>query len=266
MDKTSVIGILVGIAALGIGILLKGVSPEALINPAAFIIIFVGTAATVIIGFPTEVIKNIPKLFSIIFKEDKHYDVKKIIHMFVEWAEAARKEGILSLENRIDELDDSFLTSGIQLAVDGQSPEFIRDIMMEKVDAMENRHQQGISVFTQAGTYAPTLGVLGAVVGLIAALGNMGDIEALGHAISSAFIATLFGIFSGYVLWHPFANKLKEKSKKEVLVKEIMIEGILSITNGESPQLIKDKLGSYLSPAELKKMDQEDSYAQEEKE
>lgn len=266
MDKTSVFGIIIGISAIGLGILLKGVSPEALINPAAFIIIFLGTIATVVIAFPTEVIKNVPSLFVILFKEDKQYDIKKIINMFTEWAEAARKEGLLSLEGRIDELDDNFLSSGIQLAVDGQSTEFIRDILLEKIDAMEDRHQKGVSVFTQAGTYAPTLGVLGAVVGLIAALGNMNDIDALGHAISSAFIATLFGIFSGYVLWHPFANKLKEKSKKEVLIKQIMIEGVLSITNGESPQLIKDKLGSYLSPKELLKLEQEGSDAKEEEE
>src|SRR5699024_2932956 len=109
------------------------------------------------------------------------------------------------------------------------------------------RHQEGAAVFSQAGTYAPTLGVLGAVIGLIAALGDMSDIEALGYAISAAFIATLFGIFTGYVLWHPFANKLKEKSKQEILRKQIMIEGILSLTTGDSPQVIKDKLSSYLS-------------------
>src|SRR5699024_9463505 len=103
----------------------------------------------------------------------------------------------------------------------------------------------------QAGTYAPTLGVLGAVVGLVAALGNMENMDVLGAAISAAFIATLLGIFTGYVLWHPFANKLKEKSKQEVKIKEIMVEGILSITIGESPAVIKDKLGSYLSAKEL---------------
>src|SRR5690625_268877 len=126
--------------------------------------------------------------------------------------------------------------------VDGRNTEFIRDVLMEKIVAMEKRHEEGAQVFTQAGTYAPTLGVLGAVVGLIAALGNMDNMEVLGAAISAAFIATLFGIFTGYILWHPFANKLKEKSKQEVRVKRIMVEGVLSITTGESPNVIRDKL------------------------
>src|SRR5699024_1910028 len=112
----------------------------------------------------------------------------------------------------------------------------------------------GARVFSQAGTYAPTLGVLGAVVGLVAALGNMEDMDILGAAISAAFMATLLGIFTGYVLWHPFANKLREKSEREVLVKEVMIEGILAITNGEPPTLIKDKLQSYLSTKEIEKL------------
>src|SRR5699024_8943246 len=115
------------------------------------------------------------------------------------------------------------------------------DVMLEKVDAMEDRHRIGASVFSQAGTYAPTLGVLGAVIGLIASLANLEDMEVLGSAISAAFIATLFGIFTGYVLWHPFANKLQEKSKKEIHVKLVIVEGILSITAGESPQILKDK-------------------------
>src|SRR5699024_7575853 len=111
-------------------------------------------------------------------------------------------------------------------------------------------------LFTQAGTYAPTLGVLGAVVGLIAALGSMDNMDVLGAAISAAFIATLFGIFTGYVLWHPFANKLREKSKREVLMKESMVEGILAITAGESPAVIKDKLSSFLSAKEISALEQ----------
>src|SRR5699024_6919784 len=133
--------------------------------------------------------------------------------------------------------------------------DFIQEVLMEKIYAMEKRHAEGARVFSQAGTYAPTLGVLGAVVGLIAALGNMEDMNVLGAAISAAFIATLLGIFTGYVLWHPFANKLKEKSEREALVKEVMIEGIISITNGEPPTLIKDKLQSYLSSKEIKQLD-----------
>lgn len=254
MDKTSIIGIILGFVAIGLGLILKGITLDALINPAAFLIIIFGTIASVLIAFPTRVIKNVPHLFRVLFTENKEDDIGKLINLFTEWAELTRREGILSLENKMDELEDPFLKSGIQLAIDGQNPDFIRDVMMEKIYAMEKRHAEGARVFSQAGTYAPTLGVLGAVVGLIAALGNMDNMDVLGAAISAAFIATLLGIFTGYVLWHPFANKLKEKSEREAMIKEIMIEGILSITNGEPPTVIKDKLQSYLSSREIAKM------------
>lgn len=156
----------------------------------------------------------------------------------------------MALEASIEEVDDDFLKNGLSMVVDGQSAEFIRDVLTEEVDAMSERHQSGALIFTQAGTYAPTLGVLGAVVGLIAALANMGDIEALGHAISAAFVATLLGIFTGYVLWHPFANKLKRKSKEEVKLRLIMIEGILSVLEGQSPKVIEQKLLMYLPAKE----------------
>ena len=251
MDKTSVIGIVLGVVAIGLGMILKGITFESLLNPAAFLIIIFGTIASVLIAFPTRVIKNVPYLFKIIFTENNEVDIKELIEKFTTWAEQTRREGLLSLETQMEEVDDPFLSSGLQMAVDGQTPDFIRDVMMEKISAMEARHEEGALVFSQAGTYAPTLGVLGAVVGLVAALGNMDNMEVLGAAISAAFIATLLGIFTGYVLWHPFANKLREKSKQEVKVKEIMVEGILSITAGESPAVIKDKLNSYLSSKEI---------------
>lgn len=254
MDKTSVIGVIVGFVAIGVGVIMKGITVESLINPAAFLIIIFGTAASVIIAFPTRTIKNVPNLFRVLFSEKKQDNMYELINTFSVWAEQTRREGLLSLESKMDEIDDPFLYSGIQMAIDGQNPDFIRDVLMEKIYAMEKRHAEGARVFSQAGTYAPTLGVLGAVVGLIAALGNMDNMEILGAAISAAFVATLLGIFTGYVLWHPFANKLKEKSRHEVLVKEIMVEGILSITNGEPPALIRDKLQSYLSSREIAKM------------
>ncbi|MEI3604374.1 flagellar motor stator protein MotA [Pseudogracilibacillus sp. SE30717A] len=263
MDKTSVIGIILGFIAIGVGMVLKGVPIVTLLNPAAFLIIIVGTAASVLIAFPTRIIKNIPALFKILFIEKNEINVYELIDRFTLWAEQTRREGLLSLEGSMEEIDDPFLNSGLQMAVDGQNPDFIRDVLMEKIAAMENRHAEGAQVFSQAGTYAPTLGVLGAVVGLVAALGNMENMDLLGAAISAAFIATLLGIFTGYVLWHPFANKLRQKSKQEVKIKEIMVEGILSITTGESPAVIKDKLSSYLSSKEIANMEQQSSVEQE---
>ncbi|WP_144527899.1 flagellar motor stator protein MotA [Peribacillus simplex] len=252
MDITSVLGVVLGIVAILVGMVLKGVSVTALINPAAILIIIVGTIAAVVTAFPFSELKRLPKIFKVLFYEQKLTKPEDLIKTFSEWAVIARKEGLLALESISDQVDNTFLKNGLNLAVEGQSADYIRDILAEEIDAMEERHLSAAAIFSQAGTYAPTLGVLGAVIGLIAALGNMADTEALGHAISAAFVATLMGIYTGYVLWHPFANKLKRKSQQEVRIKEMMIEGILSIIEGEAPRTIEQKLTSYL-PAEDRK-------------
>src|SRR5699024_8752563 len=254
MDKTSLIGVILGVIAVGVGMILKGVPVSALLNPAAFLIIFLGTAAAVVAAFPTKVIKNIPALFKVIFKETQDYDINELIYRFTKWAELTRKEGLLALEKEMEQIEDPFLASGIQMATDGQTSDFIRDVLQEKIGAMEERHEEGARVFSQAGTYAPSLGVLGAVVGLIAALGNMEDMDVLGAAISAAFVATVFGIYTGSVLWHPFTNKLKERCREEVKIKEVMVEGVLSITAGESPTVIQDKLSYFLSTKEIEQL------------
>lgn len=253
MDKTSSIGIILGILAVGIGMVLKGVAVSALLNPAAILIIIFGTIAAVMTAVPFSELKKTPQLFKIIFTEQRLTKPEELIQTFSEWAVIARKEGLLALESVSEELDNPFLRNGLNLAVEGQSADYIRDILSEEIEAMEERHLAGAGIFSQAGTYAPTLGVLGAVIGLIAALGNMADTDALGHAISAAFVATLLGIYTGYVLWHPFANKLKRKSLAEVRIKEMMIEGILSIIEGEAPRTIEQRLTSYLPAGERKK-------------
>lgn len=246
MDRTTLLGIIFGIVAVGVGMMLKGVSLLVIFNPAALLIILLGTVASVTIGFPAKELKRLPKLFKVIFTEQNVPKIQELIPLFMEWASLARKEGILFLESRVDEVEDPFLRNGMKLVIDGQSPEFIRDVMNEQLNALEERHEAGAQIFSQAGTYAPTLGVLGAVVGLIAALGNIANFDVLGEAIAAAFVATLLGIFTGYVLWHPFANKLRRKSQEEIRIREIMIEGILSIQNGQSPRAIQEKLASYL--------------------
>ncbi len=257
MDLSTIVGLVIGLIALGVGMVLKGVSLGALWNIPAILIIVFGTIASVTIAFPMNELKNVPKLFGVIFKERKLVSDTQIIRMFSEWADVARREGLLSLEAKTDEIEDPFLKNGLGLAIDGQNAEYIRDVLNEEVEALEKRHSTGALIFSQAGTYAPTLGVLGAVVGLIAALSNMNDVDALGAAISAAFIATLLGIFTGYVLWHPFSNKLKRKSNEEVRQKMMMIEGILSVLEGEAPRVIEQKLASYLSVGERRKLAEE---------
>ncbi|MET1013675.1 MAG: flagellar motor stator protein MotA [Paenisporosarcina sp.] len=254
MDLSSVVGLILGFIALLVGMFFKGVAPSALLNPAAILIILVGTVAAVTIAFPMNELKRVPKLFKLIFKEQKLQSDGEIIQLFSKWADLARREGLLALEGKAGDVEDLFLKNGLTLAIDGQNADYIRDVLTEEVEAMEERHLSGALIFTQAGTYAPTLGVLGAVVGLIAALGDLNDIEKLGHAISAAFVATLLGIFTGYVLWHPFANKLKRKSKQEIRQKMMMIEGILSVLEGEAPRVIEQKLSSYLSLEERQKI------------
>lgn len=257
MDFSTVIGLVIGFVALLVGMTMKGVGVDSLFNMAAILIIIFGTIASVVIAFPMSELKQVPKLFGVLFKERKLASDTEIIRMFSNWADVARREGLLSLEAKTDEIEDPFLKNGLGLAIDGQNADYIRDVLSEEVEAMEDRHATGALIFSQAGTYAPTLGVLGAVVGLIAALKDLDDVNALGTAISAAFIATLLGIFTGYVLWHPFANKLKRKSNEEVRQKMMMIEGILSVLEGEAPRVIEQKLASYLSMGERRKLVEE---------
>lgn len=250
MEKSTYIGIFLGMIAVGVGMVLKGASLTSLVNPAAIMIIFVGTAASLFVAFPMSEIKKFPTLIKILFTEQSLISKRELINQFMTWAAIARREGLLALENMSEDIEDPFLKNGMKMIIDGGEPEFVRDVLNEEIAAIEERHAMGAQIFSQAGTYAPTLGVLGAVVGLIAALGNLSDIEELGKSIAAAFMATLFGIFSGYVLWHPFANKLRRKSKQEIEIKKIMVEGLLSIQAGVSPAAIEQKLLVYIPTKE----------------
>lgn len=250
MEKSTIIGIILGLLSVVLGLTLKGSSPMALINPAALLIIFGGTAASIFIGFPLSELKKIPKLFKIVFTDQKLIPKKEITQMFMEWASITRREGLLALETNVEEINDPFLRTGMRMIIDGNDHDFVRDVLMEDIAATEERHKAGALIFSQAGMYAPTLGVLGAVMGLIAALGDLNDIEMLGYSIAAAFVATLLGIFTGYVLWHPIANKLKRLSKREIEIRLMMVEGLLSIQSGVSTIAINQKLSVFLSPTE----------------
>lgn len=250
MEKSTLIGIILGVLAVSVGMVLKGASLLSLWNPAAFMIIFVGTAASLFVGFPMAEIKRFPRLVKLVFTEQKLLQKAELVFIFVNLSTMARREGILALERQLETIDDDFLRNGMQMVVDGSDVDFVKSVMMEEIYATEDRHRSGALIFSQAGTYAPTLGVLGAVVGLIAALGNLSDIEKLGHSIAAAFVATLLGIFTGYVLWHPIANKLKRLSKKEIEIKHMIVEGVLAIQAGYSPMAVEQMLMVYLSETE----------------
>lgn len=251
---SSIIGIVIAFIAIGFGMIMKGTSLTALNNPAAFLIIFAGTASTILIAFPFSEFKKVPKLLKISMLDPKLTSKAEQISSLVNCAEIAKREGILALEEFSTEIEDPFYKNGLEMIIDGNDPDFIEEVLLDEVDALSKRHSVGSLIFTQAGTYAPTLGVLGAVVGLIAALGNLNDVDKLGNSISAAFIATLLGIFMGYVVCHPIANKLKRLSKKEQELKLLIIEGLLAIYKGVTPSSLEKKLMVYLSPTERKQL------------
>lgn len=265
MKNSTIIGIILAIIGIFGGMVVKGAPISSLLNPAAYMIIILGTVAAVMIAFPMSELQKTGKLFKMVFGTQNLTSREQLITQFMEWAGITRREGLLALEAKVDEIEDNFLRNGMRMIIDGNDQEFVRDVLLEDIAATEDRHKVGALIFTQAGTYAPTLGVLGAVVGLIAALSDMSDIEKLSHAIAGAFIATLLGIFTGYVLWHPFANKLKRLSKAEVQIRLMMVEGLLSIQSGVSTIAINQKLSVFLTPTEREKMREKEEGAVEQK-
>ncbi|QCT00822.1 MotA/TolQ/ExbB proton channel [Paenibacillus algicola] len=244
---------------------LKGAPVTSLVNPAAYLIIFGGTAATIFIGFPMAELKKFPKLVKMTFSKQNLMDKAELISTFMDWASITRREGLLALEAKVEEIDDAFLRNGMRMIIDGNDQEFVSDVLMEDIHATEERHRSGALIFSQAGMYAPSLGVLGAVIGLIAALSDMSDMNELAHAIGAAFIATLLGIFTGYVICHPLANKLKRMSKREVEIRMMMVEGLLSIQSGVSTIAINQKLSVFLTPTERLQMSEKEAGAGEQK-
>lgn len=254
MELTSLIGVIVGIIAVVGAMIFKHISFAVLANPAAIFVIFVGTAATILISFPGENLKILGALFKILFTKQKTISDVEIIDLMIELSTKAKRDGLLSLESKVAEIEDPFIRKGIQMVIDGTEESIVEEILENEIAAMEKRHETNASIFSSAGMYAPTLGVLGAVFGLIAAMSHIDDTEAMAEAIAAAFVATILGIFTGYVLWNPFAKKLKVKSQKEVRLKEMVIIGLKSIQQGDAPFMLKDKLLATLPASKQKKI------------
>lgn len=256
MDIFLLIGIVVGLCAVSAGLLMKGASVAILFSPEAIMVILVGTFAAVMNSFPKKEFFNIPKILGVLFKDKEKESSDEIIKYIIELSQETRKNGLLSLESKISGLDNKFMKVALEMAVDGVEPEYIRQVLMDEIEGMEERHRIGASIFTTAGGVSPTLGVLGAVIGLIGALGNLNDTEKLGESIAAAFVATLYGIFFGYVIWHPFASRLKRKSYKEVHNMYIIMEGVLALQEGKNPKTIEKKLLSMTMPKDRKKYEE----------
>jgi len=247
VEITTVAGILLGVFSLVIAFVLDGGHVTALFKPTAAMIVFGGTIGATIVAFSLSEIMIVPKLLRIILFQKLTDEIALIEHL-VSLADKVRREGLLYLENELPNMDDSFMRKGIQLVVDGTDPELVRQIMETEMYAIQERHRIGASIFEAAGGYAPTMGIIGTVMGLVHVLSNLESPETLGPSIALAFIATLYGVGSANLLWLPIAEKLKNLSKKEVMLREMMLEGIMSIQAGYNPMLIRERLTAFLKP------------------
>ena len=248
MDKTSLIGVILALVAVGAGMVLKGVSLAVLLNPAVLLIIILGTIAAVVIAFPANEIKRVPKLFKILFTEKNEVAPEELIKTFSDWAIVARKEGLLSLEEAAADLDDAFLKKGILLIVDGTDPELVRGIMETELSSIDSRHKQNMTFWQDLGSMGPAWGMIGTLIGLVNMLQNLSDPSAIGPNMAVALLTTLYGSLLANWICTPVASKLKANNDTEIMVKEIMVEGLLSIQAGENPRVIEEKLKSFLAP------------------
>ena len=251
MDIFLIIGLVLGAICIMMARILKGASVAMLLNGEVAVIIFGGMIAAVLSSYTMADIKRLPKVMKVLMSNEEP-DLNGTIEKMVELSNIARREGLLALEAPVNELDDPFMKQGLELVVDGAEAEQIRDLMESEVDAMETRHHRMSGLFKTAGATSPTLGVMGAAIGLIGALGNLSDINKLGPMIASAFVATIFGIFMGYLVMMPFATRLEAKNEEEVLLKTLIIEGVMDIQAGHSAKVIEQKLYAQIPPEKRK--------------
>lgn len=255
MDLASIIGMVGGTVVIAFAILS---SEGDFVDPISFVITFMGSLFATMLSVKMNVFKKMIKFITIVFKGVKS-DEAKIISQLVTFAEKARREGILALEDDLDEVEDEFLKKGIQLAVDGTDPEIIKAILYIEVNQLQERHADGASVFAIWGEMAPAFGMIGTLVGLIEMMNNMGgDIEVIGAGMAKALITTMYGSILANAFFIPFKKKLDSKDKEEALSKEIVIEGILSIQAGDNPRMLEMKLLSFLEPNLRKSQMEED--------
>lgn len=249
MNIKSVIGLIISVVALGLALWLEHVSYKTLLVPAALLIIFGGTFGATIFSFPASQIAALPKVLKKALSQQE-FDTTIVINTIVGFAQKARREGLLALEQDVRALDNDFLRKGIELVVDGNDPELVRDIMETQLSFLEYRHKIGQSIFEAMGGYAPTMGMIGAIAGLIGVLSTLEDPSELGPKVALAFVASFFGIAIANLAFLPLANRLKLLSSEEVLLGQLMIEGILSVQAGDNPRIVEEKLKAFLPPKE----------------
>jgi chemotaxis protein MotA len=245
MDILSVVGLVLAVCAVLIGAVLKGAGIKALLSAAAFMIVVVGTIAAICLQTPLPVMKHAFRILPWIFRPPS-IERAALIKKMLDWSNTARKQGLLGLEVVIEKEQDDFLRKGLQLVVDGSEPDVIRTTLELDMHVREQADTRGAKVFEGMGIYSPTLGIIGAVLGLMSVMQNLADPSKLGVGIAAAFVATIYGIGLANLFFLPAANKLKVVIQSQSEVREMVIEGMISIAQGENPRSIESKLQGYL--------------------
>ncbi len=248
MDLATLLGIILGTVLLLGAIIMEG-DVSMFWSFSSVLIVFGGTFASIMINFSMSQVLSVFPLLRVAFSQKK-IDSVQVINTLVEFAESSRREGLLALEEKAQALNEPFLEKGIQLVVDGTDAELVRSILEIELAFLEERHRLGQSVFQQMGALAPAFGMIGTLIGLIQMLGDLSDPDQIGVGMAVALITTLYGAVAANLIFLPIAGKLRIKSEEEVLIKQVMIEGILSIQAGENPRIVEEKLKSFLSPYE----------------
>ena len=245
MDFLSIFGIIIGISAILFGQYLEGGTISTLVNGPAMLIVLGGTLGAVMLQSPFPVFMRAVRMSTWVFVAPKH-KMEQTIDKIVSWSSIARKEGLLGLENIEEKEKNLFARKGLQLLIDGSEPENIRSILDVEIETKERFDLQAAKIFESMGGYSPTIGIIGAVLGLIQVMGNLSDPSKLGNGIAVAFVATIYGVGAANLLFIPIANKLKNLVSEQVQFRDMVVEGMVSIAEGDNPRNIETKLLGFL--------------------
>jgi chemotaxis protein MotA len=249
MKAATLIGIIVACVGMAVGATMEGSQVMAVLNPSAMLIVLGGTAGATLASVGMDGFKAIMPLYKKTMSAEP-FDLVGRVKELVGYAEQARRDGLLSLDEALNEVEDPYIKKGLQLVVDGTDPELVAEVLESENEAMRQRHTLGRAAFEKAGGYAPTMGIIGTVFGLIHVLKHLDAPETLGPSISSAFIATLIGVASANVIYLPVGSRLKALSAEELHFRQMTLEGVLAIQAGDNPRVVEEKLMAYVPPAQ----------------
>ena len=245
MDILSILGLLIGFGAIIVGQYLEGGHLDTILNAVALLIVLGGTLGAVMLQTPMNTFLRALKMTVWIFKPPQQ-SAKRLLEKILDWNQIARREGLLRLEAMAIEETDIFTQKGLQLIADGAEPEIIREILETDLDIMENNDLQAAKVYEAMGGYSPTIGIIGAVLGLIHVMGNLADPSSLGSGIAVAFVATIYGVGLANLLFLPIGNKLKTLVQRRTQLQMMLIDGLISVADGDNPRNIESRLQAYL--------------------